>query len=210
MKRIGISQRVAHIPEYKERRDCLDQRWFELMLGMGMLPFPLPNISAAMASLLCDELRLEGIILSGGNSLSCCDPEAPDAAPERDAFEAALIDYAVPRSIPIVGVCRGMQMLNVHSGGRLSHIEGHSGLHHPLNVEAGWVDKLPKEVNSYHNYGIAPDQFASGLRAIAWDENGNIEAFKHESQLIYGMMWHPEREKPFLESDQELLKEWLL
>ncbi|EGR0766875.1 peptidase C26, partial [Vibrio parahaemolyticus] len=91
MKRIGLTQRVDVISNYGERRDAIDQKWCSLLLEMNMLPIPLPNISPSIAFNLFEQLSLDGVILTGGNSLSHLDVLASDLAPERDAFELALI-----------------------------------------------------------------------------------------------------------------------
>ena len=209
MKRLGITQRVENIKAYGERRDCLDQRWSALSLKLNYLPIPLPNISGELVSELLDMHCLDAIILSGGNSIAEYDPKASDEAPERDAFESALIDAAILRSIPILGVCRGMQIINVHFGGYLSGIEGHAGTRHSVIAEAGYSSLISHDVNSFHDWMIGRDQLSSSLTSIVRDQAGNIEAFVHNSKSIAGIMWHPERELIFREQDINLLRKLL-
>ncbi len=194
---------------YGERRDCLDQRWSKLSFKLNYLPIPLPNISGKWVPELLDMHNLDAIILSGGNSIAKYDPKATDAAPERDAFESALIDAAILRSIPVLGVCRGMQMINVHFGGDLSSIEGHAGCRHAVIAEAQYSAIISNSINSFHNWTIGPTQLSSSLMPIVHDREGNIEAFVHKNKAITGIMWHPERESIFRDQDINLLRSFL-
>ena len=207
MKHIGITQRVERVANYAERRDCLDQRWYEFVEQLGGLPIPLPNIGAAQVASLLDEVRLDGVIFTGGNSLASLDSRAQDLAPERDAFESALLAEVVARSIPAIGVCRGMQLVNVELGGQLCAVEGHVAQRHELNVKNGL--QLANKVNSFHHWGIAKNGLADGLIPLASDAEGNIEAFYSTTKKILGLMWHPEREMPFSTFDIELIKQHL-
>ena len=211
MKRIGITQRVENITEYNKRRDCLDQKWAQFLFSLGMLPVILPNLTPDQLESCWKHLALNGVILSGGNSLSAYEPKSVNAAPERDCFEAALIDKAIADQIPIIGVCRGMQMINVHFGGKLSPCVGQAGVRHPLVIkDEAYNSRLYDEVNSFHNYAIASQDLAAGAEVIACDPNKNIEAIFFPEKHIYGIMWHPERQAPFLKRDQQLIKDWLI
>lgn len=130
MKRLGITQRVEKINDYAEQRDCLDQRWASMALQLGYLPLPLPSIAIDQVPMLLDNLKLDGVLLSGGNSIASLNPADEDSSPERDAFELALLSESFDRKIPVVGICRGMQLINVKLGGRLSPINGHVAERH--------------------------------------------------------------------------------
>jgi len=208
MKRLGITQRVEIIKKYDERRNCLDQRWTLFANQLGCLPLPLANIQAELVSDYVEALYLNGLLLSGGNSIASLDPSADDAAPERDAFELAIISEALNRSIPIIAVCRGMQILNKYMGGRVSPIKGHVAVRHTL-LSLDSLHPLPETTNSYHKWSIGPDDLAEDLTPIATDKEGNIEAFQHIEKKLLGIMWHPEREHPFNELDIQLIKSFL-
>ena len=205
MKRIGITQRVEQVENYAERRDCLDQRWTELVWQLGYILVPLPNLLSSQVPELLNGLKLDAILLSGGNSIARLDPAASDAAPERDALEEAVLKEALKRDIAVLGVCRGMQMINLCLGGKIIPVKGHVGVPHKLST----IDEsypLPQTVNSYHNWGISKNGLARDLKPLAVDAGGNIEAFSHVHKQVFGIMWHPERELPFVSSDIELLK----
>ncbi len=210
MKRLGITQRAVFLPDISERRDCLDQRWAKFAFAVGAVPIPLPNVDSDNIPDLLNSLSLDGVILSGGNTLSSIEPNGIDAAPERDKFEEVLIENAIRHNVPIIGVCRGMQMLNVYLGGELSPVQGQAGVRHKLKVNQEYVDLIPDFVNSYHNWGISSEHLAQDLQPIAWDENGFVEAFIHKSISIVGIMWHPERENEFENSDIQLFKNRLI
>lgn len=195
MKRIGLTQRVDCIESYGERRDALDQKWYSLLLDFNALPIPLPNIESGKIADLVDSLQLDALIITGGNSLSHLDPEAIDLAPERDAFELALIAYMESKAIPTLGVCRGMQIINHYFLGHLVKVEDHIARNHAI-LPATQAIELPNEVNSFHGWTIPSDGLGKNLDALALDENGNIEAFIHKTKKIAGIMWHPERETP--------------
>jgi putative glutamine amidotransferase len=208
VKRIAITQRVEVIKSYGERRDCLDQQWFNFVFALGYLPIPLPNIDKQHARSYIDELQLDGIIFSGGNSIASLNKHADDAAPERDLFEAALLEAAIEKNIPVIGVCRGMQLINDALNGYLEKIEGHVGHKHKIkSLASNYV--LPDTVNSFHNYCIPANGLAHSLIPIATDEHENIEAFVHNEHSILGMMWHPEREEKFSPLDIQLIKRTL-
>ncbi|MCB1679473.1 MAG: type 1 glutamine amidotransferase [Halioglobus sp.] len=208
MNRIGITQRVEVVRHYGERRDCLDQRWSEFILRLECIPIPLPNIASGMVPQLIEALQIGAVILSGGNSIASLDSQAEDAAPERDAFENALISAAITRKVPVVGVCRGMQLLNLYMGGSLQERPGHVAVRHTLHA-CSPLYALPSEVNSFHKYGIPQDKLADDLTPLAVDGDGYIEAFYRDDMPVLGIMWHPEREDPFSNCDVQLMKRFL-
>lgn len=209
MNRVGISHRVDVIQSRGERRDAIDQRWYTFMLSLGWLPVPLPNIPAHFVGPLMNSLDLSGVILSGGNNIAELNTHADDTAPERDQFEYALIQYSLEHDLPLIGVCRGMQMINHYLGGKLKQAEGHISVYHELvNLSSDY--DFPKSVNSFHRWAIPSDGLASQLHALASDKEGNIEAFTHHSNRVLGIMWHPEREDAFHQQDVKLLKRMIL
>lgn len=123
----------------------------------------------------------------------------PDDA--RDAGEMRVIARFLALERPILGICRGLQILNIVFGGTLKqHISGHSKISpdadhvhathtdHPLLLDL-YGAEFP--VNSAHHQVI--DQLGCGLKAIQWSEDGYIEAAMHNTRPILGLQWHPER-----------------
>lgn len=210
MKKVGITQRVEYFQSHGEHRDCLDQKWAALFRKLGCLLAPLPNTGLDPQHSSIDCLGLDAIVLSGGNSLSFMDSEASDAAPERDESERRLISEANSRGIPVLGVCRGMQMLNAYYGGSLSRIDGHVATRHELKLVSSYFGYVSNQVNSFHGWGIQPSDLAAPLRGIAFDDSGNVEAFESSERRVLGIMWHPERESPFRKSDLEIIGNFIL
>ncbi len=200
MKHIAITQRLVHHAEYDEIRDCLDVRWAELLKTLGCLPVVLP--SAYPPGDFLGETSVDGVIISGGNDLSAVTPDDALSA-SRDRYETALLRSALDRGIPLLGVCRGAQLLAGFFGTSVTPVSGHVGVRHAVspNPRAASAGRCSRSglVNSYHQYGM--HRVLPPLVAMLTAVDGTIEAFTHESLPVFGIMWHPEREKPFSEDD---------
>ena len=191
MKVVAVSQRVDVYPERNERRDALDQRLCAWLVVAGYVPVPVPNgLGLDGLRLWLSAVRPAAIVLSGGNDIG--------EAIERDNTERQLLAYAQGNSLPVLGICRGMQMMGVWAGGALKPVQGHTHTRHELRGE------LAGEVNSFHNYSLAA--CPAGFAVTATAEDGCIEAIRHESLAWEGWMWHPEREADFQPRDIQRLK----
>jgi gamma-glutamyl-gamma-aminobutyrate hydrolase PuuD len=194
MRAVAITQRVSVVPAYGERRDCLDQAWTRFLAACGLLPVLLPNITEA-ALALCEGAGVAGLVLTGGNDLA----ELGGDAPERDAVENALLDFAQQRGLPVLGVCRGMQVIQRRFDIPLRRVEGHVTQRQVIRI-----DGETKEVNSYHHFAAFGSQPPLEVWAVAQD--GVIEAIRHSAEPITGIMWHPERCAPFSAADVALFR----
>ena len=161
-----------------------------------------------------------GLILSGGGdvspSLGTWDGRpvrAPGSiygiAPERDQTETLLLRASVEEAWPVIGVCRGMQVLNLFHGGGIVKVQGHAGIKHPLRAVAS-SDVLDGHafdivVNSFHDFGIPTDGVGRDIRILA-EADGMPEAILHETMLHLGLMWHPERNQPFSSNDIQIFR----
>ena len=194
MKRIGLTQRVDVAAGHGERRDGLDQKWAGLLLALGFCPVPLANDVQDVGEYLA-ALSLDGAVLTGGNDLAEAEG-AGDAAPERDRFEHLLLELFTTERLPVLGVCRGLQMMNVHYGGGLKRMDDHVAQRHSVTLDSSFFEDFPTsiEVNSFHQFAIDESRRSTRLKAIAWAEDGTIEAVVHEELPQFGVMWHPERE----------------
>ena len=205
-KFIAITQRLDHIKDYNELRDCLDVRWYSFLKKINYSLIPLPNLSTAISLELLNKMKINGIILSGGNSLSSYSSNNNIASKIRDRFERKLIKFSLDNNIPILGVCRGMQMLNVYFKGSLISIKDGKKRHKLISVKNKF--KLPENVNSFHDWGISKETMSKNLTAIAHDTSNNIEAFMHKKKKIIGIMWHPERDYKFNKENLNLIKDF--
>lgn len=191
--RVAVTQRVEIRTEYNERRDCLDQAWTTLLSQIGCDIVLVPNRLSDI-NVWLKKQRVEALLLTGGNDLSHL-AKAFNPAPERDAIEEELLKWAAKYKIPVLGVCRGMQKLNHFLAGSLSPIKNHVNTKHiifPVKNEV--LCSSFSFVNSYHSWGIKPEDLSSNLRALALAEDGTIEALAHIKLPWVGIMWHPERE----------------
>ena len=195
MKAVAVTQRVSAVPAYGERRDCLDQAWTQFLLACQLLPVLLPNVTEA-ALALCDGPSVAGLLLTGGNDLA---PLGGDA-PERDAVENALLDLAERRRLPVIGVCRGMQMIQQRFDIPLCRVEGHVARSQVIRI-----DGAQKQVNSYHRFGALHTR--PPLEVWAVSDDGVVKAIRHSTEPMTGIMWHPERSVPFSADDILLFRE---
>lgn len=208
MKRIAISQRVEVNRDYGERRDALDQAWSALLGQVGALALPVPNTPDYLDAWL-EQARPQGIVLSGGNDPAGT-PGATGVAAERDATEQRLLDHARAHNLPVLGVCRGAQYMNLYCGGRLSRLDGHVAQRHAVRIVPGTLPALMglNQVNSFHNAGIAPADLGDALQVAAVAEDDTIEAFIHDIRPWVGILWHPEREpRPGVAQDLNLIRQ---
>jgi N5-(cytidine 5'-diphosphoramidyl)-L-glutamine hydrolase len=194
MRIVAITQRVAVVPGYGERRDCLDQAWPRFIAACGLLPLPLPN-NVEVALALCGGSSVAGLVLTGGNDLIAFGGDAP----ERDATENALLDAAESRALPVLGVCRGMQLIQQRCSVPLQRVEGHVTPRQVIRI-----DGEPMEVNSYHRFAARESRPSLDVWAVAPD--GVIKAIRHTARPITGIMWHPERCAPFAATDVALFR----
>jgi len=192
LKIIGISQRVELFSKFLERRDSLDQNWSSLFESIGLNLVPIPNGLKNLRVWVKNQ-RLEGILLSGGNDLSAyC--KSNNAAPERDTTEIELLNIAIESNLSVLGVCRGMQMINHFLGGNIIPVDRHTNTNHLLKINTKLnTFKIFSKVNSFHNWGIRLSDLADDLEPLLLAEDETVEAFRHKFKPWYGIMWHPER-----------------
>jgi len=194
VKTVAVTQRVSIAPDRAERRDALDQAWARFLCACGLLPLAVPNV-LEVALALCGQAPVTGLVLTGGNDLAALGGDAP----ERDAVEHALLDLAEHRGLPVLGVCRGMQVIQERFDVPLRRIEGHVAAQQAISIEG-----RREMVNSYHCYGALETH--GPLETWAQADDGVIKAVRHRSLPITGIMWHPERRSPFAATDVALFR----
>lgn len=202
------------------RAAFLPQQYFTSVTDAGGIAVLLPpqrgtatgiDTDAAAAAVLDG---LDGLILTGGLDVQPelygaeRHPLTDPARPDRDEWELALFRGAEERGIPVLAICRGLQLVNVSRGGTLhQHLpealgtERHrvgGGVFATNTVEvagdtrlAGMLGAGPFEVHSYHHQGV--DRLGDGLVVTATDDHGLVQAFESAADgYVVGVQWHPE------------------
>jgi putative glutamine amidotransferase len=210
---IGISAEVAPVTRYwgTEDHHVVDADYVRAVRAGGGLPVLLPVGRPDDVDSLLD--RLDGLVLTGGNDV---DPAAygqvhVDAGtggeldPARDAFDLALVRAAVRRAVPLLAICRGLQVVNVAFGGTLvQHLPDHprteSNGRGGHDVAVGPEDALDDfrrrfgarlAVNSYHHQAV--DRPGEGVHVAARADDGVVEALVVDgAPELVAVQWHPE------------------
>ncbi len=151
--------------------------------------------------------RLDGIVLPGGTDIDPIlygadpDPELLPLEPERDDLELALLSAALEAEVPVLGICRGIQVLNVHQGGTLhQHVPEHgrfdlpidSTIHEVSFAEGSTLHELygpSAQVNSLHHQTVA--DLGHDLTVTARADDGTIEGVEMGDHVV-AVQWHPE------------------
>jgi len=186
--------------------------WFAItMFGGEPVPiYPDDDLDALCAT-------LDGVILAGGGDVH---PRRFGQEPNgtlmesvheaRDDLEIAIARRAAASNKPLLGICRGIQVMNIALGGGLiQHIDGHAQVantfegpptQHSVRIAPGSLlartlaNGLTATVNTYHHQAVPEDDLAPGLRATAWAEDGVVEALELDGHPFFlGVQWHPER-----------------
>lgn len=180
---IAITQRLVQHNSYNELREALSTEWGALFDAKFSAFLPLPLCFEIPFT--CYENVIKGCILSGGNDLSIFNNLQENNI--RDEYEKNVIARCIQLQIPLLGVCRGAQVLAHFFGSEIKPCQNHIGTH---LVRDSWGNEF--RVNSFHNYAIT--NLSADLECLAVAEDNSIEAFKHKSLPFYALMWHIERE----------------
>ena len=219
---IGVTATLKQDSESVEQRPLgvfvrADLDYVDGVTGAGGVPVVLPPIVEATEEMVGG---IDGLLLSGGSDLDPSYygeeplPELGTTIPERDAFEVAILEHALERGMPVFGICRGLQVLNVALGGTLYQDLpsqfGTDGLiahrqqmpkwqwTHEIEVSSGSgtasiMESTDLRVNSYHHQAIK--DLAEPLVAVAYASDGVIEAVESpdlSDHWLLGVQWHAE------------------
>lgn len=209
---IGISTYVerARWGVWDTEAVLLHRDYVDCVLRAGGVPVLLPSLGDGHAAAIG---AVSGLVLAGGADVDPArygaEPHpATVTRPERDAAELALLGAALQRSVPVLAVCRGMELLNVALGGTLTqHLPeriGDTG-HQPapgvygtteVRLEPGSrVGAILGEntgCRCYHHQAV--ERLGTGLRAVGWAADGTVEAIEVPGEpFVVGVQWHPEQ-----------------
>lgn len=202
--------------DYQQPRAAIYANYIAALQRVGLIPV---LVTPAHTEQAIRELitRCAGLVLAGGDDIDPARygedpiPELGPVNPPRDVAECRALGAAVERGIPILGICRGHQLLNVFFGGTLwqdiptgmtgalSHTQTTpwGSHHHEVRVEKGSrleraIGREHLEINSFHHQAIR--EVAPALEVTARAEDGLIEAVEsRDHPWIVGVQWHPER-----------------
>jgi len=171
--------------EHGADRDALENDYVEYLEKNSIKLVPVPNVLEKPAEFFIRCPEIEALILSGGGN-----------SEKRGKTEKALLEEAVKRGLPVLGICHGMQALNLFFGGKLEKVKNHVRVDHEIKFTGRIVESLgieQMEVNSYHNLAVLKEGLSPELKVFAETSDGIIEGLFHPKLPIAGIEWHPER-----------------
>jgi len=219
---IAISQKQEQ-NIHGDLTDTLEHNYLNYLKQWNITPVIIPNNLSNLQTYL-KQFKIDRIILTGGNDI---DPQSYNQprpqnillVPQRDQTETTIIKYAIQHNIPLLGICRGIQFINVYFKGKIINIKQTFGpnVHlprhaHSLNITDEYTKKIigsQTTVNSYHNYAINQQTISPQLRPFAQSPDELIEGFYHPTLPIAGILWHPERDSPDPEFNKKIINAFM-
>tara|TARA_B110000459_G_scaffold53622_1_gene59799 strand:+ start:597 stop:1205 length:609 start_codon:yes stop_codon:yes gene_type:complete len=187
MLKIGITSNIKEY--YKGYIDFIDHYWLNYFEKKNINYYLVPN-NKKLSKKKIEEINL--LIIPGGNDVS----NSLNTSKIRNSIEINLIKICFKKKIPILGICRGAQLLNKSFGGKIKKVKKHMRTRHNIFfINKEIVKKELLSVNSFHNDGIKKNDLSKVFKMLASDKDENVEMFISKDKKIIGTMWHPEREK---------------
>lgn len=160
----------------------------------------IPRVKISILNHNTIKQNYDAYISFGGNNIPKFSNKKEDL--KRFKLEKVAIDKFILNKKVIVGVCYGAQVISYLFDSKIKKIRDHVNVNHKIKFY-----KKTVIVNSYHDYGIC--SLGHNLDPISVSEDGIYEAFKHKKKKIFGIMWHPERNKKFKKFDIDIFREIL-
>lgn len=195
--RFAVTMRITHETHYLEPRDSISHDMISYLTTRGVEPILIPNAIDDPVSIM-ESCSPHLLLITGGGGLE---------ESLRMKKEEELLQHAVSSRTPVFGICRGIQRINFFFGGKISSVVGHTASTHKVHFsqEFNKIYGSSAETNSFHDFGIAPQDLGEDLKVFATDDEGWIEGLCHNSLPFAAVMWHPERPHA-VDGDFELMK----
>lgn len=206
--------------------DYLRQTYVPFLQGLGIAPALVPNALSDPAA-YATALGVTGVVLTGGGDVAPARYGQPNGgsrgiSAQRDATEWALLDLALARGLPVLGICRGLQVINLYfGGGMVQDLPAHGArflahesdephevtlVHPPLRR---LLETETLHTNTHHHQGVTAAELAPDLIAFAVCADGVIEGLLHPTLPVLAVQWHPERPTPSVAHDRRLFAHFL-
>ena len=204
-KNIALTMRERENKKYKEKFNAISYEMIDFLNNLNFNIFLIPINNFKINFL--NSFNCNGIIFGPGEDTKFNLNNKKGT--KRDLIEYQIYSYALKKNLPLLGICRGMQILNLFYGGKINKVRNHVTYSHKISI----IDKKFRKIygddtmykNSYHNYGIY--NYNLSKRLTAWASADNIiEGFYDKKKKIYAIGWHPERYKIFKKDDLKFIK----
>ena len=222
--KIGITQRSIE-DNILGKYDALEQNYVKYFSKFKVDIIPIPNIPDNIENFI-KSAGIEKIILSGGSGINPMlygskKIKGFKYASDRDSTEYKLMKYAIKTKMPVLGICRGSQLINVFFGGKIIQDLKHSRpdliehvkTAHEVILDGDENDAITKRksilVNSYHNDGFTKNELGRNLKIFAESTDGIVEGYYHKILPIVGIMWHPERKNRASKFNYKLINSFI-
>jgi N5-(cytidine 5'-diphosphoramidyl)-L-glutamine hydrolase len=226
---VAVTMRVVQAEGYVEPRDAVSHDWVRFLCSLNLRVLLIPNALLDPVAFF-ESHGPDALLLTNGDDVGP-DPDerverkaAGETVEEasralRDGTERKLLNFAMTSGVPVMGACRGFQLINAALGGRdrlVSDVSAPADSHvtaaHPVDL-SGLFEQLAgrpgAQVNSYHRRAVLDRDLAPRLVPCARAHDGVVEAYVHDAAAVWGIQWHPERPNPAAELDRRIIAVWL-